>query len=92
MLQNNGYLAVITFKKGNKSSKVADTLTHSFRSDSKSLETSFEIEKEEHHKSPDNNRVHKKLLIENDKPVGYGQLDYLIVREIKRGNLNIVSV
>lgn len=78
----------MAFKKGNKSSKIADNITHSFRSDSESLETSFEIEQEEHCKSPDNNKVHKKLLIENDKPVGYGQLDYLIVREIKRGSLS----
>lgn len=34
--------------------------------------------------SPDT-KVHKKLLIEKLNPVGYNQLDHMIVRDIKRG-------
>jgi hypothetical protein len=75
---------VVTFK-GSSKSKLKEGASASFKSDSKSLSSNLEAETTLQHYSP-SNRVHKKLLIEDQRPVGYENLDYLIVREIKRGN------
>ena len=59
-------------------------MSQSFKSDTKSVDSSLEVKEDNAVMSP-KPCVHKKLLIDDHKPVGYEQLDYVIIREIKRG-------